>query len=99
MTFPVTANWGTGYCVDVAITNSGTAATNTWTVVLNTQQSTIYTEWNAFSTGITGQITLTPFFWNRNINPGQTIRSVGFCANRAAGNTTALPTLVSITGS
>ena len=99
VSFPVTANWGTGYCVDVAITNTGTAATNSWTVVLNTQQSTIYTEWNAFSTGITGQITLTPFFWNRNINPGQTIRSVGFCANRAAGNTTALPTLVSVTGS
>ena len=40
--------------VNVAITNNGTAATSSWTVVLNTQQSSIYTSWNASFGGSSG---------------------------------------------
>jgi hypothetical protein len=97
-TFPVTSNWGSGYCVNIAVKNNGTRATMAWTVRFNTNQSTIANSWNGNFTGNRGTITTTPFTFNSVINPGQTITSAGFCANRDSGNTTALPTLVSATG-
>ena len=98
VTLPVTSNWGTGYCVNVAVTNSGTVASTTWSTVINTQQSTIYTSWNGNFSGGSGQVTVTPQSGFAVIQPGQTITSVGFCANRNPG-TNNLPTVVSATGS
>jgi hypothetical protein len=98
VTLPVTSNWGTGYCVNVAVTNSGTVGSTTWSTVINTQQSTIYTSWNGNFSGGSGQVTVTPQSGFAVIQPGQTITSVGFCANRNPG-TNNLPTVVSATGS
>jgi hypothetical protein len=95
-TLPVTSNWGTGYCVNLAITNNGTAATSTWTAIVNTNQSSIYVSWNATFSALSGPVTIRPLNWNSVIAPGQTITSVGFCANRNPG-TNNLPTVVSIT--
>jgi hypothetical protein len=95
-TLPVTSNWGTGYCVNLAITNNGSAATSSWTAVVNTNQSTTYVSWNGVFTGTSGAITIRPVSFNSVIQPGQTITSVGFCANRNPG-TNNLPTVVSIT--
>jgi hypothetical protein len=98
VTLPVTSNFGTGYCVNVAVTNSGTRASTTWSALINTQQSTIYTNWNGGFSGASGQVTVTPLSWNAVIQPGQTMTSIGFCANRNPG-TNNLPTVVSVTGS
>jgi cellulase/cellobiase CelA1 len=98
VSLPVTSNWGTGYCVNVAVTNTGNAASITWSAVINTQQSTIYTSWNGTFSGSSGQVTVRPLSWNSIIQPGETITSIGFCANRNPG-TNNVPTVVSVTGS
>lgn len=95
-TLPITSNWGTGYCVNLAVTNNGTSATPSWTAIVNTQQSSIYSSWNGVFTGSSGEVTIRPVSWNSVIPPGQTITSVGFCANRNPG-TNNLPTVTSIT--
>jgi hypothetical protein len=95
-TLPVTTNWGSGYCVNLAITNNGAAATSTWTAVVNTNQSTRYVSWNGMFTGSSGAMTIRPISGNSVIQPGQTITSPGFCANRNPG-TNNLPSVVSIT--
>jgi hypothetical protein len=98
VTLPVTSNWGTGYCVNVAVTNTGTLASTTWSAVINTQQASIYTNWNGTFSGASGQVSVTPLSGHAVIQPGQTIASVGFCANRNPG-TNNLPTVVSASGS
>jgi cellulase/cellobiase CelA1 len=95
---PVTSNWNGGYCVNVAVTNSGTAASTSWSAVINMQQSTMYSSWNGNFSGASGSITSTPLSWNAVIQPGETITSIGFCANRNPG-TNNLPTVVTATGS
>jgi hypothetical protein len=46
----------------------------------------------------TGTITVAPLGFNGVISPAQTLTSAGFCANRASGNTTFLPSVTSATG-
>ncbi len=97
-TLPVQSNWGGGYCVNIAVRNNGTRPTIAWTVRLNAGPTTITTSWNGNYSANTGTVTVTPFTFNSVINPGQTITSSGFCANRPTGNTTFLPTVISATG-
>jgi hypothetical protein len=98
VTFPVTSNWGAGYCVNMAIRNNGTRPTIAWLVTLNTNQSAMYQHWNGNYTATSGVVGVTPMSFNNVINPGQTITSPGFCANRTGGSTTSLPSLVSVSG-
>jgi hypothetical protein len=98
VTFPVTSNWATGYCVNIAVRNNGTRPTIAWFVTLNTNQSAMYQHWNGNYTGTSGVVSVTPMSFNNVINPGQTITSPGFCANRTGGSTTSLPSLVSVSG-
>ena len=97
-TFPVTSNWGSGYCVNISIRNNGTRPSVAWFLTLNTNQSAMYTSFNGNFTGTSGAVTVTPMSFNNVINPGQTVSSAGFCANRTGGSTTSLPSLVSVTG-
>lgn len=96
-TFHKTNDWGSGYCVDLRVTNTGTASTMTWQALIDTRQSQIYTSWNGNFMGATGIVQVSPVSWNRIIAPGQTISSVGFCANRIPG-TNNNPTITAITG-
>lgn len=90
----VTSDWGAGYCARLVLTNSGSAPTNDWQVVLDTLGATI-SAWNANSTGGIGTVVLTPLSWNARIAAGATDQSVGFCATRSSGNQ-AVATLLSI---
>lgn len=83
--FVKTSDWYYGYCVDIYVTNTGTGPTMTWQATVNTQQSTIYDTWNGSFMGTTGSVNISPTWWNSVIAPGQTISSVGFCANRFPG--------------
>ncbi len=77
----VTNNWGTGYCATINVTNNAGSATTGWSVELAMNGSSIYTTWNGvFSGNMVTNVT-----WNGVINPGQTINSTGFCANRNGG--------------
>jgi hypothetical protein len=82
-------DWGTGYCANLSLTNAANKATTSWTVKLDTARTTISSFWGGNKTGNTGVITVTPSTSNRVIAARATNPSVGFCANRPAGNRTA----------
>ena len=92
-------DWGGGYCVALQVTNAGSVATRSWTVSLDTNQTTIYTSWNATFSGNSGVITITPTLASDQVvNPGQTDAGVGFCANRNVAGSGRLPFVTSANG-
>jgi len=95
--FLVTTDWGTGYCVELRITNPNSSPTTDWSATFNTNGATIYDDWNVNRSASTGSVTMTPSEpWARVIPAGGTSNSLGFCANRASGN--ALPSTPVVTG-
>ena len=99
VTFPISSQWATGYCVTINVTNTTAQPTTGYTLTLNTGASTINSQrWNGTFSGSTGNVTVTPAAYHAVIAPGATDTQMGFCADRPSGST-ALPTLVSATGS
>jgi hypothetical protein len=93
----LTADWGSGYCVELNVTNTTAQPTTNWSVTLNLGASTTYTTWNGNFSAATGTVNVSPSFsWNQVIPPGATTNSVGFCANRNAPGV--LPSVVSASG-
>jgi hypothetical protein len=93
----VTDDWGTGYCVEVRVTNSTSLTTSTWFATLNLQGATINQIWNLSASSTTGSPTLTPIAWAAELDPGESTHSLGFCANRPSGSS-ALPSGLAVTG-
>ncbi|MBN1609788.1 MAG: S8 family serine peptidase [Polyangiaceae bacterium] len=93
----VTNQWTGGYCATLNVKNGATAPTKNWSVVINTQDGTIYTSWNGGGFTGSGQLTVAPEGWNNVIQPGATDTSVGFCANRPSGSIK-VATVVSASG-
>lgn len=86
--FIVTTDWGTGYCVELKLTNTGTKPTVDWSAEFNLRGTTIYNIWNLNATGATGTVEVKPTAdWNRVIAPGASSFALGFCANRASAGT------------
>jgi len=75
----VNAEWGTGYCKDVVVTNNGSSSV-TWTVSIAIE-GTLYTSWNVVAVGTSGTVDFSGVSWNQTIAPGQQA-SFGYCANR-----------------
>jgi hypothetical protein len=95
--YVVTTDWGTGYCVELRLTNPSSAPTTDWSATFNTNGATIYDDWNVNRTASTGSVTMTPSEpWAHVIPAGGSSHSLGFCANRASGN--ALPSTPVVTG-
>jgi cellulase/cellobiase CelA1 len=94
----ISTDWGGGYCATLNVTNESTAIATSFTVTLDTNQSTIYSFWNGNFSGSSGEIEVTPCCpWNSSLAPGETDSSLGFCANRAvSGN--ALPLVIATSG-
>jgi cellulase/cellobiase CelA1 len=80
VTFAYESDWGAGYCLNVSMTNHGTQAITSWTVVMDTHQSTISQLWNGDYTASGSQITVRPLSWNATVPGGATTRLFGFCA-------------------
>lgn len=96
----VTTDWISGYCVTLRVTNGATQPTRNWNVVVNTNQSAIYTSWNGTFSGSSGVISIAPGYeWNQVIQPGTTNDSVGFCANRNVPGSGTLSSIVSASAS
>jgi cellulase/cellobiase CelA1 len=91
-------DWGAGYCMTVQVANGAANPTTSWSVVIDTLGTDVYTSWNGGDFGGTGQLTITPVGWNNVIQPGASDTSVGFCANRPSGGS-AVAEVVSATGS
>jgi hypothetical protein len=99
-TLTTTSSASDNYCMALKLGNSGASATTTWSVVINTQGTAIYSNWNAAFSGTSGTVTLTNNqAFNASIPAGATAfdPSVGFCANRTAGSST-VATVVSASG-
>jgi hypothetical protein len=78
-----TTDWGGGYCMTIQAKNTATVPTKSWSIVLKTNQSTIYTSWNAAFSANSGTVTVTPTqTWNKVVPAGVTNDTVGFCATR-----------------
>lgn len=92
-------DWGSGYCAVLNVTNNAIMPTTSYTVAIDTNQSTIYTAWNGAFSGDDGVVTITPgFSWNSVIQPDATDSSIGFCANRNVPGSGALPVVVGTMG-
>ena len=83
-----TDSWSSGYCVNVNITNSGSAAASTWVVVLELNQASIYSSWNGNFSGSGSRKTVTPVGWNASVGAGATLQAFGYCANTTGSNST-----------
>jgi len=95
----ITSDWGAGYCASVNALNIASTATSSWRAFVNPQQSSIYQVTKGTTSGATGLVTITPQADQLVVAPHTQNIQVSFCANRTAGNTTALPSLGGLSGS
>jgi len=73
-TTKVVNNWGSGYQLDVTITNSGSTTVNGWNVTLTFSESPQRTGgWNATIGGSGNLVTASNVNWNSTIAPGQSV--------------------------
>lgn len=75
------ADWGMGYCVDIYVTNDGSAAVQ-WVSDYNVDGS-IYEIWRAQASALTGLVRFSGTENGGILQPGQT-EAFGYCANRDA---------------
>ncbi len=95
--YNVQTDWGSGYCVDLFVTNNQSEPTTAWVATLNLNGTVLTGAWNLDTSASTGEIAITPAqAWNSVIAPGQTLAVGGFCANRAGGSS--LPADLSVAG-
>lgn len=82
------SDWGSGYCAQVNVSNTGSVATSTWNVVLDVRTASITNVWNATDTvvGPANVHRFTALAWNAALAPGAQT-SFGFCANRSGPST------------
>lgn len=82
VTTDIYANWETGVCINLKITNSGNTKVSNWQLTFYLNQARINNFWNAnFQQQGTTQYFVTPLDWGRVIEPNQS-RDIGFCANK-----------------
>jgi prepilin-type N-terminal cleavage/methylation domain-containing protein len=94
VTFDFTSEWGSGYCVDILITNTGNATASTWFLTFDPHDSTLTSTFGGNFTTNGPYYEVTPLSYNAEIVPGATMSDTGYCANKTGSNFT--PTLVSI---
>lgn len=96
-TIAMSSDWTSGYCANVTVSNSGSTATSSWTVVINMNQSVLGNLWSANQTTSGSTMTVTPQSYNAAINPGSSV-SFGFCANATGSSYHPTIAAVSATG-
>jgi hypothetical protein len=79
-----TADWGSGYCVDIRVTNNTASPTTTWTATLAMNQSTIANTWGGNFSGASTVTVVPTQASDMVIAAGSSKDSVGFCANRSS---------------
>lgn len=78
----ITADWGSGYCASVAVTNSGTTKVSRWSVDVPNIAGNISSLWNGKYTMEGSTMHLSPPDWNPDLAAGATNSDAGFCATR-----------------
>ncbi|GAB3412073.1 glycosyl hydrolase family 18 protein [Massilia agilis] len=77
----ITSDWGTGYCADMVLTNTGPSA-GPWTYT-ETLADTVTSLWNGTWSQSNGQLSVSGPSYSQNLHIGQSTK-VGFCATRPA---------------
>ncbi len=73
-TAKVVNNWGSGYQLDVIVSNGGTSTVNGWNVTLTFSENPQRTGgWNATISGSGNLVTASNVNWNGSIAPGQSV--------------------------
>ncbi|WP_349262960.1 cellulase family glycosylhydrolase [Allocoleopsis sp.] len=75
------ADWQTGFCMGMMVTNTGTTPVQNWQLTFQMNQASINNSWNGNFQPQGSQYVVTPLDWGRVIEPGQS-RDLGFCANK-----------------
>ena len=75
----ITSDWGSGYCANIDITNTGTGSVD-WSVTVPVEGN-VSSLWNANWTQEGGALTIEGLSWNRTLAPGASAQ-VGYCAAR-----------------
>jgi GH18 family chitinase len=78
----ITADWTTGYCADMKVTNTGGSA-GAWSVVKSPFKDSITSLWGGVYTQQNDVLTVKGASYNENLRIGQSTQ-VGFCATRPA---------------
>lgn len=82
--YSVANDWGSGFVASIKITNTGSAAINTWNVGWSYSDTTRVTNlWNGVLTG-GNPYNVTPLDWNKTIQPGQSVE-FGFQGTKPNG--------------
>jgi len=77
----ITADWTSGYCASVAVTNSGAGTAYGWSLPV-TVQGTVTSMWNGKYTQSGTTLQLSGPDWKRDLAAGTTFSDVGYCATR-----------------
>jgi poly(hydroxyalkanoate) depolymerase family esterase len=77
-TITITNAWDTGFCATLTVANN-TASAITWQVTFPVE-GTITNLWNGTFTQSGSSVTVSGVSWNAVLQPGQSMNSVGFCA-------------------
>ena len=94
-TITVTQDWGTGYCANVNVKNTGSTTTNTWQVNVSLYSATFTNGWSSTMAQNRSTLVIRNAADNGAIAPNATANPTpGFCANRPAG--TPLPTVQTV---
>jgi uncharacterized protein (DUF2141 family) len=83
-------SWGGGYCTNITIANTSTAAVTSWTLVVALNGSTLNNIWGGTAAVSGGQMTVRPVDYTAAIAPNASV-TLGFC-----GNGSSQPTLASL---
>jgi endoglucanase len=92
----IQSDWQTGFCVNLNVTNQGTASTKNWQLTFEINQATITSAWGGNFLPQGTKYSVIPESWAQVIQPNQTY-SAGYCANKTGTNYK--PTQVTVTGS
>ena len=96
MHFVVQSQWAGGFSDNITITNTGTTALNSWSLVFTFASGQQITQlWNGNYTEVGGLVTITNLSYNGTLAPGGTV-SPGFNGTWTSSNP--VPTAFSLNG-
>ncbi len=84
VSYQTTSNWGSGYCGEFSITNTGPGDTYFWELTYNPNNSTVNSAWNGEFAFTNPLYSVLAEDWNSFIAAGDTENDIGFCADKTS---------------
>jgi len=80
-TVAITADWTSGYCGSISVSNTGSTTVSPWQASV-TVQGRLNSMWNGSYVQDGATVTVSPPSWNPGLAAGKTNSDIGFCATR-----------------